>query len=60
MHATRATPADGDIGKASLFDVDAQATAHRQGASQLILRSVERRADNHLWLRYDVVPATSR
>ena len=52
--------ADGELGKASLFDLDAHAgsRAQRHAASQLALRSVERRADNLLWLRYDVVTAT--
>jgi riboflavin biosynthesis pyrimidine reductase len=52
---------DGHIGKASLFDVDASAgaSAQRDGVAQLTLRSVEQRADNLVWLRYDVVPGES-
>jgi 2,5-diamino-6-(ribosylamino)-4(3H)-pyrimidinone 5'-phosphate reductase len=51
-----AAVADGELGKASLFDVDASTTASNgaHGASKLTLRSVERRPDNLVWLRYDV------
>ncbi|HEU4562464.1 MAG TPA: dihydrofolate reductase family protein [Longimicrobium sp.] len=43
--------ADGRIGTPALFDVDDDATPHR-----LALESVERRADDVLWLRYRVEP----
>ena len=43
---------DGRVGTAALFDVDEDATPHR-----LVLESVERRADDVLWLRYRVEPA---
>jgi riboflavin biosynthesis pyrimidine reductase len=52
--------ADGELGKAALFDVDVEGgrPALRRWSSQLALRSVEERGDSLLWLRYDVVPAT--
>jgi 2,5-diamino-6-(ribosylamino)-4(3H)-pyrimidinone 5'-phosphate reductase len=54
--------ADGEVGKAALFDIDVEGgePAQRRHANQLVLRSVERRADNLLWLRYDVVITTLR
>jgi len=49
--------ADGEVGTAALFDVDAGAdgSAPTRRASQLVLRSVEQRPAGLLWLRYDVV-----
>ncbi|MBV9110989.1 MAG: dihydrofolate reductase family protein [Gemmatimonadetes bacterium] len=44
--------ADGRMGMAALFDVDADGAAPRR----LALESVERRADDVLWLRYRVEP----
>lgn len=47
--------ADGEVGRASVFDVKAQGEAsfpHRERA--LVLRSVEQRSDNMLWLRYEI------
>ena len=41
--------ADGRVGMATLFDVEAYATPHR-----LVLDAVERRDDDVLWLRYRV------
>jgi 2,5-diamino-6-(ribosylamino)-4(3H)-pyrimidinone 5'-phosphate reductase len=46
--------ADDEIGTASLFDAEA-GTAK---ASELTLRSVEKRGDDLIWLRYDVVTTT--
>jgi riboflavin biosynthesis pyrimidine reductase len=56
-----AAVADGELGKASLFDVDAPTTTSSgaYGASELTLRSVERRPNNLVWLRYDVDTASS-
>lgn len=52
--------ADGAFGRAALFDVDVEVgePAVRNRSRQLTLRSVERRADSLLWLRYDVVAAS--
>lgn len=47
--------ADGRIGTPALFDVDADHVTPRR----LILAEVERRADNLLWLRYRVEPAST-
>jgi riboflavin biosynthesis pyrimidine reductase len=54
--------ADGRVGTAALFDVDAGANGPGAAgrASQLALRSVEQRRDGLLWLRYDVVMKLSR
>ncbi|HEY0528497.1 MAG TPA: dihydrofolate reductase family protein [Gemmatimonadaceae bacterium] len=57
-----AAVADGAAGKASLFDVDvpAGASAPQHNPAQLMLRSVEQRPDNIIWLRYDVVTGATR
>lgn len=46
--------ADGRVGTPALFDVDGEAVPHR-----LALETVERRADDVLWLRYRVEVAPS-
>jgi riboflavin biosynthesis pyrimidine reductase len=46
---------DGRMGAPALFDVDAD----YDGAYRLALESVERRADDVLWLRYRVKPAAA-
>jgi 2,5-diamino-6-(ribosylamino)-4(3H)-pyrimidinone 5'-phosphate reductase len=57
-----ANVADGELGKASLFDVEspAKASGQRNAPAQLTLRSVEKRSDNLVWLRYDVVTTVTR
>ena len=48
--------ADGEVRRAALFDVGAEASgsALRYRESLLVLQSVERRPDNILWLRYQL------
>ena len=50
--------ADGAVGTPSLFDVDGRGRGHtsRHSARRLALDTVERRADDVLWLRYRVGP----
>jgi riboflavin biosynthesis pyrimidine reductase len=47
--------ADGAVGTPSLFDADGRGAG--TGARRLVLESVERRADDVLWLRYRVAAA---
>ena len=48
--------ADGEVGRAAVFDVnvEAQGAALRHRERPLVLRSLERRPDNILWLRYQL------
>ena len=54
--------ADGEVGRAAVFDVDAETHGaelrHRE--RPLVLRSVERRPDNILWLRYQLETPSPR
>ncbi len=52
---TLAPVADGTVGAPSLFDMDRPGPD--QAARRLALESVERRADDVLWLRYRVEPS---
>ena len=51
--------ADGAVGKASLFDVEAAELMTANSPHRLALQAVERRSQNVLWLRYSVEPAMS-
>ena len=52
--------ADGAIGTATLFDVEAAAPGTTNNPHQLALHSMERRSGNILWLRYSVGTAGRR
>jgi 2,5-diamino-6-(ribosylamino)-4(3H)-pyrimidinone 5'-phosphate reductase len=54
--------ADGEVDRPAVFDVSAEArgSALRHRERPLVLRSVERRPDNILWLRYQLETAVRR